>query len=69
MIALDRNMPKSCECCPCNDDLYRCGVTGIPFGEVDDFDEFEQRMPDCPLIDLTIGDPAEGGGEHREDVC
>lgn len=53
MIAIDRNMPKSCECCPCNDDLYRCGVTGIPFGEVDDFDEFEQRMPDCPLIDLT----------------
>lgn len=53
MIALDKNMPKSCECCPCNDDLYRCGVTGIPFGEVDNFDEFEERMPNCPLIDLT----------------
>jgi len=53
MIALDKNMPESCECCPCNDDSYRCGVTGIPFGEVDDFDKFEQRMPDCPLIDLS----------------
>ena len=53
MIALDRNMPKTCECCPCNDDGYRCGATGVRFWYVDDFDQNEKRLPDCPLIDLT----------------
>ena len=53
MIALDRNMPRSCDCCPCNDDTYRCGATGTIFDEIDDFNEYEERLPDCPLIDLT----------------
>ena len=53
MIAIDMEIPKSCECCPCNDDGYRCGATGVRFWYVDDFDQNEKRLPDCPLIDLA----------------
>ena len=52
MIALDRPMPKSCGDCPCCDDYYRCGASDEKF-EDEDFDIWERRMPDCPLIDLT----------------
>jgi len=53
MIAIDMPMPRTCDLCPCNDDTYRCGATGTIFCEADDFNEYEERLPDCPLIDLT----------------
>ena len=52
MIAIKMTMPKNCDNCPCNDDTYKCGATGTIFCEVDDFDEYEERLPDCPLIDM-----------------
>jgi len=52
MIALDRPMPRDCDDCPCCDDYYRCGASGKKF-EDEDFDIWERRLPDCPLIDLT----------------
>ena len=54
MIALDRNMPKSCGDCPCNDDSWRCGATKHHFDYYNEgFDCEEGRLPDCPLIDLS----------------
>ena len=53
MIAIKMPMPNNCDNCPCNDDAYKCGATGTIFCEVDDFNEYESRLPDCPLIDLT----------------
>ena len=52
MIAIKMPMPNNCDNCPCNDDTYKCGATGTVFCEVDDFNEYEKRLPDCPLIDL-----------------
>ena len=53
MIAIEMEMPRTCDLCPCNDDTYRCGATGTIFCEADDFNEYEEGLPDCPLIDLT----------------
>ena len=55
MIAIDRPMPSSCEECPCCDDYYRCGASGKKF---EDFDIWERRMQDCPLIDLSAWEDA-----------
>ena len=51
MIAIDRPMPSSCEECPCCDDYYRCGASSKKFDE--DFEIWERRLPDCPLMDLS----------------
>lgn len=53
MVAIDMPMPRTCDLCPCNDDTYRCGATGTIFCEADDFNEYEERLSDCPLIELT----------------
>ena len=51
MILIDRTMPKSCERCMCNDDYYRCGLTGeeLDYNTID-----EQRMPKCPLREADV---------------
>ena len=49
MVGLKINMPETCECCPCNDDSFRCGATGEEF----DFDPCTRKSRNCPLIDLT----------------
>lgn len=42
-------MPESCECCPCNDDYYRCGLSGDLF----DYDVIHtRRMNNCKLKQL-----------------
>lgn len=43
-------MPKSCGRCPCNDDYYRCGLSGDLFG-VHDIDT--GRMKNCKLKKLA----------------
>ena len=46
MLLIDRKMPKSCSECICNDDDYRCNMTGDEF----DYDiAWTGRMPNCPL--------------------
>ena len=52
MIAIEMPMPSSCDECPCCDNYYRCGASSKKF-EDEDFDIWERRMSDCPLIDLT----------------
>lgn len=47
-IYMDK-LPSSCECCPCNDDNYRCGATGESF----DYYFDEHRMTSCPLKQLS----------------
>lgn len=49
MIAINIPMPECCDGCPCNDDGYKCGVTG---GWLDCAKQDKERLPDCPLIDL-----------------
>ena len=51
IIIPNRMMPKTCEGCPCNDDDYRCGVTGWRFDDKDE-EPYEERMRDCPLIGI-----------------
>lgn len=54
MIGINRPMPRTCGECPCNDDSWRCGVTGYTFDYYNDgFDCDDDKLPDCPLIDLT----------------
>lgn len=48
MIGIEVPMPKTCGDCPCNDDNYRCGVTGEELEY-----QWTRRAGDCPLIDLT----------------
>ena len=36
---------------PMRDDYYRCGASSKKFDE--DFEIWERRLPDCPLIDLS----------------
>ncbi len=42
-------MPESCERCPCNDDYYRCGLSG----EVFNHSIWKERMNDCQLKEIT----------------
>lgn len=46
MLLIDRKMPKSCIDCVCNDDDYRCNMTG---DELDYDIAWTRRMPNCPL--------------------
>ena len=43
-------LPESCECCPCNDDYYRCGLSGDLF---DEHDTYAGRMKNCKLKQLA----------------
>ena len=43
-------LPESCECCPCNDDYYRCGLSGDLF---DEHDTYTGRMKNCKLKQLA----------------
>lgn len=43
------SMPRDCWHCPCNDDAYRCGATGVVFGDTE-VDPDRERMKDCPII-------------------
>ena len=42
-------MPESCERCTCNDDYYRCGLSG----EVFNHSIWKERMNDCQLKEIT----------------
>ena len=42
--------PESCECCPCNDDYYRCGLSGDLF---DLHCIYKRRMKNCKLKQLA----------------
>lgn len=46
MLLIDRKMPESCIDCVCNDDDYRCNMTG---DELDYDIAWIGRMPNCPL--------------------
>lgn len=46
MLLIDRKMPKSCVDCVCNNDDYRCNMTG---DELDYDIAWTGRMPNCPL--------------------
>lgn len=47
LLIKGRKMPKACDCCPCNDDGYRCGVTNeLVVGKHD------ERLPTCPLMEI-----------------
>ena len=56
MILINKPMPESCEECMCNDDDYRCGLTGKYFDKEFSYDMsyFEERMPDCPLREADV---------------
>lgn len=41
--------PTTCECCPCNDDSYRCGATG----EIFDSPWYMGRLASCPIKPLA----------------
>lgn len=43
-------LPSSCEYCPCNDDYYRCGLSGDLF---DEHDIDTGRMKNCKLKRLA----------------
>lgn len=47
-IYMDK-LPSSCEYCPCNDDYYRCGLSGDLF---DEHDIDTGRMKNCKLKKL-----------------
>lgn len=56
MIAIkDMEMPHSCSDCDLNYDCCGCIITGTGFwdeGLPYDFDEFEMRLLDCPLVEM-----------------
>lgn len=52
MIAIPIDMPKGCYHCPCNDSDYKCNLTDIVFVDRA-IHPFCERLPECPLIDLT----------------
>lgn len=43
-------LPHNCDCCPCNDDYYRCGLSGDLF---DEHDIDIGRMKNCKLKRLA----------------
>ena len=48
-IYMDK-LPYNCDCCPCNDDCYRCGLSGDLF---DEHDIDTGRMKNCKLKRLA----------------
>ena len=65
-------LPYNCDCCPCNDDYYRCGLSGDLF---DEHDINIWRMKNCKLKRLAdVRDDATahkvvGGGERDGATC
>ena len=53
MIALDREMPRSCEDCPCFRDAACCAEGYRLTTTLDWFERQEKREEWCPLLDLT----------------
>ena len=56
MIAIDMEMPKKCDDCPCRQiNLARCQITGKSTSHHPTFKPMDQtkRPKWCPLIDLT----------------
>ena len=53
-VLIKMDMPKSCSECPCEYDSFRCNVTGTKFWDIEDFDVFTQRLPNCPLVEIKI---------------
>ena len=51
MVALNMNMPETCNCCKLNYDCIKCIITGSEFYK--DTDPDEGRLPDCPLIGVN----------------
>ena len=49
-------MPNACAECPLNHDKMLCSVTGTQWWSDSfvllDFDEYNDRLPDCPLVEL-----------------
>ena len=41
--------PTTCECCPCNDDSFRCGATGERFDSM----WYMGRLASCPIKPLA----------------
>ena len=53
-------MPHACADCPLNHDKMLCSVTGTQWWSdrfvLLDFDEYNERLPDCPLVKLPKGE-------------
>lgn len=41
------SLPPTCEVCVCNDDDWRCNLTG------EELDGCEKKLPNCPLKELV----------------
>ena len=62
-------MPNACADCPLNYDMMACSVTGTQWWSdrfvILDFDEHNERLPDCPLVEL----PEKHGDLIDRDAC
>ena len=52
VLIKDMEIPKCCDDCHLNYDQIHCIITGTQFYYNDDFDCGEERLPDCPLIEI-----------------
>ena len=49
-------MPENCNECKMNYDCCSCILTGTRFVGSDGFDEYESRLPNCPLISIPFAE-------------
>lgn len=52
VLIKDMEIPKCCDDCYLNYDQIHCIITGTQFYYNSDFDCGEERLPDCPLIEI-----------------